>query len=283
MVEVSGARAVPSLNIMTTESGTLTTELRRLFIALGYFTRTPIPRRVGGSELELNRAARDCPLVGIIVGGVAALALLAGAQLWPASVAVALSMACTLLFTGGFHEDGLADAADGFGGGYTRERVLEIMRDSRIGSFGAIALVLALLTKFTALTEIARLSLPQAMAALVIAHAASRGVGLLVMALLPYARPDEEQAKARPVAQGIGRREWITGSLLGLMPALLACAGGFIGALGVLTLIGACAVVLLGATRYFRARIGGYTGDGLGATQQLAEIAIYLVMLAALR
>ncbi|MCC2656448.1 MAG: cobS [Panacagrimonas sp.] len=258
-------------------------ELRRAFIALGYFTRAPIPAWVGWSDRELDRAARYFPLIGAVVGGVAAAALLAGARLWPVSIAVALSMLCTLLFTGGFHEDGLADSADGFGGGATRERVLEIMRDSRIGSFGAIALVLVLLTKFAALWEIARLSLSHAALGLVIAHAASRGTGLLVMALLPYARPDEQQAKAKPVAQGIGPREWITGALFAVAPALLACLGGAIGGRTLLTLIATCGVVLLAATRYFRSRIDGYTGDCLGATQQVAEIAIYLVLLAALR
>lgn len=218
-----------------------------------------------------------------MVGAFGGAALLAGAQLWPVSVAVALSMACTLLFTGAFHEDGLADCADAFGGGYSRERVLEIMRDSRIGSFGAIALVLVLLVKFSTLLEIARVSLTQATVALVIAHAASRTVGLLVMALLPYARRDDDAAKARPVAQGIGAREWFTGVLVGTSPALLATAAGLIGPLVLLTLTAACGVVLLSATGYLRARIGGYTGDCLGATQQLAEVAVYLVLLAALR
>lgn len=261
----------------------LLTELRRALIALGYFTRAPIPAWVGWSEYELDRAARYFPLVGTAVGAVAALALMAGTYLWPVSIAVALSMACTLLLTGAFHEDGLADAADGFGGGYTRDRVLEIMRDSRIGSFGAIALVIVLLAKFVALVEIGRASPSQAMLALVVAHAASRAVGLLVMTQLPYARLDDAQAKAKPVAQDIGAREWITGLLLGAAPAMFAAAAGVIGATTLLTLAVACAVVLFAATRYFRARIGGYTGDCLGATQQVAEVAIYLVLLAALR
>lgn len=221
--------------------------------------------------------------MGIGVGAVAALALTAGTHLWPVSIAVALSMACTLLLTGAFHEDGLADSADGFGGGYTRERVLAIMHDSRIGSFGAIALVIVLLAKFGALVEIARVSLAQAGLALVIAHAASRAVGLMVMTLLSYARPEEIGAKAKPEAQGIGAREWITGGVVGAAPALVAAASGHIGVITLLTLFTACGVVLLAATRYFRARIGGYTGDCLGATQQIAEVAIYLVLLAALR
>jgi adenosylcobinamide-GDP ribazoletransferase len=266
---------------MTPASRPLITELRRVLIALGYFTRAPIPRWVGWSEHELNRAARYFPLIGIAVGAAGALALLACAQLWPVSIAVALSMLCTLLFTGGFHEDGLADSADGFGGGYTRERVLEIMRDSRIGSFGAIALVLALLTKYGALLEIGRVSAMHAALALVIAHAASRGVGLLVMALLPYARSDDDQAKAKPVAQGIGPREWVVGVLLGTLPALVATSVGAMSTLRLLAMLAVCTLVLLAATRYFRARIGGYTGDCLGATQQIAEIGVYLVFAAA--
>jgi adenosylcobinamide-GDP ribazoletransferase len=276
MAPLSPARTPPIATV-------LLTELRRALIALGYFTRAPIPSWVGASDRELDRAARYLPLVGVLVGAVGAGVLLACARLWPVPVAVALSMVCTVLFTGGFHEDGLADSADGFGGGSTRERVLDIMRDPRIGSFGAMALVLVLLTKFGALLELARASAAYAALALVIAHAGSRGVALLVMARLPYARPDEDAAKARPVAQGVGPREWITGAILAASPAVLAGAAGAIGPLTLLTLLTAGALVLLAATRYLRARLGGYTGDALGATQQIGEIAIYLVLLAALR
>ena len=122
-------------------------ELRYFFTALGYFTRVPVPRWVGFEREYLNAAARYFPLVGAMVGGVAALVYLAALRVFPAGVAVLLSMAATLVMTGAFHEDGLADCVDAFGGAYTREDALRIMHDSRIGAFGAITLVIALALK----------------------------------------------------------------------------------------------------------------------------------------
>lgn len=258
------------------------TELRRALIALGYFTRVPIPAWVGWSSHELNRAARYFPLIGAAVGAVAAAVLLAGGLLWPVPVAVVLSMVSTVLLTGAFHEDGLADAADGLGGGYTRARMLDIMQDSRIGSFGALALVLALLAKFAALLELARLDPWLAAVALIVAHAGSRAVALLLMAALPYVRIDADDTKAKPVAEGIGAREWGLGLALGLAPAGLAVAAGMFTAAHLAALLGTGGLVWLAAARYFRVRLGGYTGDCLGATQQVAEIALYLALLATL-
>lgn len=258
------------------------TELRRALVALGYFTRTPIPARVGWSAQDLDHAARYFPLAGAVVGAVGAAALLGAALLWPLPVALALSMLGTLLFTGGLHEDGLADSADGFGGGYTRERRLEIMRDPRVGSFGVLALVMVLLIKFVALLELAQPAVAQAALALLVAHAASRAAALVLMARLPYAREDDASgaSRARPVTQGSGPRDAAVGLCLGLSPALLATAAGAMAPLALLALLAAVTLVVLGATRYLRARIGGYTGDSLGATQQIAEIAIYLALLA---
>lgn len=252
-------------------------EVRRLLIATGYFTRVPIPAWVGWSADELNRSARYFPLVGMGVGLVAAGALGAAVQVLPAMPAVVLSMMASILLTGAFHEDGLADAADGFGGGYERDRVLAIMQDSRIGSFGAVALVLVLLAKFAALLELARVNLAFAMVALAIAHAASRAAALAVMAALPYVRVDGP-AKAKPVAEGIGPAEWGTGLLLGALPLAMALALHAVPAEAAALVLGVSLAVPVVAVRYFRRRIGGYTGDCLGAVQQVAELAIYLAL-----
>lgn len=249
-------------------------ELRRLLIALGYFTRVPIPAWVGWSAQGLNRAARYFPLIGVLVGSVAALVLYAASALWPAALAVPISMAASILLTGAFHEDGLADAADGFGGGYDPQRVLAIMQDSRIGSYGAIALILVLLGKFSALLALAEHGLALAAAVVVSAHAASRACALGVMAVLPYVRM-EGDAKARPVAEGIGRSDWIIGLVLGAAPLALVAAMHLMPLRSVLLAILATLAVLVMAARYFRRRISGYTGDCLGATQQLAELAFY--------
>jgi adenosylcobinamide-GDP ribazoletransferase len=188
-------------------------ELRYFFTALGYFTRVPVPRWVGYEPHYLNAAARYFPLVGVLVGGLGALVYLIALRVFPPSVAVLLSMAATLLVTGAFHEDGLADCCDAFGGGYTREDVLRIMHDSRIGAFGAIALIIALALKWQTLA-----ALPPFRAAglMIAAHAASRTCAISYLATLDYVRAE---GKAKPVAQRLSGAAFAWAALCGL-PAL---------------------------------------------------------------
>jgi len=243
-------------------------ELRYFFTALGYFTRVPVPRWVGFEREYLNAAARYFPLVGAMVGGVAALVYLAALRVFPAGVAVLLSMTATLVLTGAFHEDGLADCADAFGGGYTRDDVLRIMHDSRIGAFGAIALVIALALKWQTLA-----ALPPMRAAMLMiaAHAASRAFAISYLVTLDYVRAE---GKAKPVAQRMSVMSLALALAFGL-PWLLWMGWRF-----------ACVTVVVLASlrfiagRYFVRRIGGYTGDCLGCAQQVFELAIYLTGLA---
>jgi adenosylcobinamide-GDP ribazoletransferase len=243
-------------------------ELRYFFTALGYFTRVPVPRWVGFEREYLNAAARYFPLVGAMVGGVAALVYLAALRVFPAGVAVLLSMTATLVLTGAFHEDGLADCADAFGGGYTRDDVLRIMHDSRIGAFGAIALVIALALKWQTLA-----ALPPMRAAMLMiaAHAASRAFAISYLVTLDYVRAE---GKAKPVAQRMSVMSLALALAFGL-PWLLWMGWRF-----------ACVTLVLLASlrfiagRYFVRRIGGYTGDCLGCAQQVFELAIYLTGLA---
>jgi adenosylcobinamide-GDP ribazoletransferase len=202
------------------------------------------------------------------VGGVGALVYLAALRVFPPGVAVLLSMAVTLLVTGAFHEDGLADCCDAFGGAYTREDVLRIMHDSRIGAFGAIALVIALALKWQTLSTLPPL---RAAGLIIAAHAASRTCAISYLATLDYVRAE---GKAKPVAQRLSGAAFAWAALFGL-PALFwpdwrfACA-----ALMML------AVLRFALGRYFVRRIGGYTGDCLGFAQQIFELAIYLAGLA---
>lgn len=251
------------------------TELRRFLIALGYFTRLPIPAWVGWSTAELNRATRYFPLVGLLVGVICAAVLWAALQFWPAGVAVLLAMLGGLLLTGAFHEDGLADSADGFGGGWETARVLAIMKDSRIGTYGAAALLIALLLKFTTLSALGS----GALLALPLVHALSRVPPLLIMAGMTYVREDDS-SRAKPVAEGLGAAEWLTGSLLGIAPLVVALALGLLTPLRALALLAAVALAGLVCARYFRQRIGGYTGDALGAAQQVCELTGYLALCA---
>jgi adenosylcobinamide-GDP ribazoletransferase len=249
-------------------------EAEYFFAALRFFTRLPVPAWVGHSAEQLNRATRYFPLIGIIIGALGVGVTLAVAQLWPSTLAVLAGMVATLLATGAFHEDGLTDSIDGLGGGWSREDALRIMKDSRIGSYGAIGIVMALLTKFVALDHL--LSLPPLAfaAALIAGHSVSRFAAATLICTLDYAR-DDSSAKSKPLATRMSRGELAFAALTGLSPAALLPWPQAAVAL----LLAALAAWL--AARKFKQRIGGYTGDCLGATQQLTEIAFYLGLLCA--
>ena len=243
-------------------------EWRYLCAALGYFTRVPVPYGIGTGQGDLAGAIRYFPLIGAFVGTLGALAYLLALRVFPASLAVLLSMAATLLATGAFHEDGLADCCDAFGGGMAREDVLRIMRDPRIGAFGAIALAMALAIKWQTLA-----ALPPLLAAwlMVAAHAASRALAASLLVTLDYARAE---GKALAVAQRMSVRTYGLIAVLGL-PWLFWPdwrAG--------LAVLAVAAALRMAMARYFQRRLGGYTGDCLGFAQQIFELAIYLVVLA---
>ena len=242
-------------------------EAEYFFGAIRFFTRLPVPAWVGHSPEALNHSARYFPLVGLVIGLIGALAFASTSFFLPKTLAVLLAIAATIYATGAFHEDGWADMVDGFGGGWTRERTLEIMKDSRIGSFGAIALVLMLLGKFVALIELDALLVAPA---LIAGHAFSRLCSTLLLHCLDYAR---EEGKAKPLATRITLGELACATVFGcaalflLPPAAMAC--------GVALALGATAVL---AAKIHK-RLGGYTGDCLGATQQVAELAFYAGLL----
>ena len=245
-------------------------ELEYFFGAIRFFTRLPVPDWVGHSVAALNRSARYFPAVGLLVGGIGALVYLAALQLWPQPVAVLLSMAATIFATGAFHEDGLADTVDGLGGGWDKLRILEIMKDSRVGSYGVIAMVLALLGKFALLSALDATLVPWA---LIAGHALSRFCSTVLLATMDYVREDL-LAKAKPLATRLTAGEM----LVALAFALLALAG-----VPIPKAAAGCALAIL-ATLWlaakFRRWLGGYTGDCLGAAQQLSEIGFYLGLLA---
>ena len=241
-------------------------ELGYFLGAVGFFTRLPVPGWVGHSAAALSQCARYFPAVGLLVGGIGALVYWLALHLWPQPVAVLLSMAATIYATGAFHEDGLSDTADGLGGGWDKARILAIMKDSRVGSYGVVALVLALLGKFALLSGIDAALVP---AALLAGHAVSRLCATLIMAMLDYAR-DDESSKARPATSRPS------------LASLLLAAGFALLPLFVLPLAKALAGIVLAALAAawlagkFRRWLGGYTGDCLGAVQQVTEVAFYL-------
>ena len=244
-----------------------------LLTAIAFFTRIPIPAGTPWSQHRLNQSARYFPWVGWLVGGAGAVVLALSLLVLPAGVAVLLSMAATVRLTGAFHEDGLADACDGLGGGWQREDVLRIMKDSRIGSYGAAGLVLMLLTKASALTELATIGPMPAVAALIVAHALSRLASTALIHRLEYVR-DDDSARAKPLAHRLQRSELLIASAGGLLPLLMLPP--------VAALSAALSAALVSAwfARMLVRRLGGYTGDCLGAAQQITELATYLAILA---
>lgn len=253
--------------------------LRLFFTALQFLTRLPIPRWVGFDPAWLARCAPYFVPVGALVGVISAAVLWGTALIWPPAVAVGLAMATSIYLTGGFHEDGLADTCDGLGGAVSRERALVIMKDSRLGSYGALGLVLVLGLKAAALTALLGAGAWAAALLLVWAQGLSRAVAVVLMALLPYGG-DVEHAKAKPLAMGGSRGDL---ALTAAFAALL-CAAAFAllpaHAPGLLTGLALAAALLVWMARWLRRRLGGYTGDALGASQQLGELALLLGVLA---
>lgn len=242
-----------------------------LHLALSFLTRLPLGAREAPAPGALAQATGMFPLAGVVIGGIGAAIYALAHQILPASAAALLAVAATVLVTGGLHEDGLADTADGFGGGADKEKKLAIMRDSRIGSYGVLALILALGLRVTALAEIG--SSLAAAGALIAAHALARAAIPVAMQALAPARADGLGATAgRPsVAQtGIAITLAIVVAALALpiSAALAALAGATIGAILLILLADA--------------QIGGQTGDVLGAVEQVAETLALLGALAAL-
>ncbi len=254
-------------------------EIRLFFVALQFLTRVPMPRWVGWQDGWLNDSARHFPAVGLCVGAVGAGVLWFSAHAWSALIAVLLSMAATIWLTGAFHEDGLADTCDGLGGAVPREKALEIMKDSRLGTYGAVGLLLVLSLKAAALHGLAVRDLAASLALLPLAHALSRSGTVLLLRALPYGG-DAAHAKAKPMAQQIDS----LGLFVALMWAVLAAtvASLFVQPMVLLWAVLAAAGVTAWMARWLTRRLGGYTGDTLGATQQFSELAIYLAALAAM-
>jgi adenosylcobinamide-GDP ribazoletransferase len=253
-------------------------ELRLFLTAVQFFTRIPVPASVGHSAEQLDGATRYFPLVGIIVGAAAAIVLALATLRLPLGVAVLLSMLASVMITGAFHEDGLADSADGLYGGWTVQDRLRIMKDSRSGVFGVLALILVLGLKYASLCA---LGWPAAACALLFAHPFSRCCAVWVMQRLPYVREDET-SRAKPIARSVSPASLAIASLTALLPAALL-AWWWRNPLAVLAGVAAALLALGFMLRQLGSKLGGYTGDGLGATQQLSEIAIYIGLLAALR
>lgn len=238
-------------------------------LAVVFLTRVPLPLRGPLADGAAARAMGWFPLVGALVGLAGGLVFaLAGLAHLPPLTAALLALASTVWLTGGLHEDGAADVADGFGGGRDRARKLEIMRDSRVGSYGVLALVFSVALRASALAAIAEPG--PVVAALVVAGALSRCGLAAVALLLPPARRD-----GLAVAQGRP----------GLPTTLLVLALGGLTALALLGWVGVCAIAATAGAAWLvaataRRQIGGHTGDVFGTVQQAGEVAVLLTVAA---
>jgi adenosylcobinamide-GDP ribazoletransferase len=254
--------------------------IRHFLLAVQFFTRIPITGKladwVGYSPEMLRASAAHFAGVGWLVGAAAAgvyalLAWHAGSS--AAWVAASLSTVATVLLTGGFHEDGLADVADGLGGSYDKARALEIMKDSRVGAFGAMALVLALLCKVALIAALAPAGLGTVCSVLVSAHVVSRACPMLLVWRLPHVG-DAAGSKSKPLADSISLKALVSNVLW----CLLLIVHVFTAQAAIVFIVSfVCALATLAwMWRWFALRLQGFTGDCLGATQQVCEIAFYL-------
>ena len=256
------------------------------FTAIMFLTRLPTPKWVTFEERYLNECSRYFPLVGVVVGIIAAVTYSLLSLLLGPMLAIILSMSMTVLITGAFHEDGFADMCDGFGGGWEKQQILTIMKDSRLGAYGGVGLLLIILVKFIALLSLAtQVSMTHLMArdefswavvvALVVAHPLSRLFAIAYIYRLDYVQ-NASQSKVKSQTQRL------THNALFFAGASVAMVLLLLDAVTVLWIVVALVASHILFGRYMVAKIGGYTGDCLGAAQQLSEILIYLVLCAAI-
>ena len=248
-------------------------EFNYLLTAITFFTRIPVFRQTEHDRQSLNQALKYFPLIGWLVGAICALCFYLAVQFWPPDVAVVLSIAVGVLLTGALHEDGFADSCDGFGGGWDKPQVLAIMKDPRIGNYAAIGLVLILLLKAFLLIELAAESDELVIIAIMFAHSSSRLLVLPIPCLLDYVRDSDDSKSISMVEQRFSVGMLAYSALFVLLPLLVYQVPLLFSSIPIAGLV----VIVMGL--YFRHRIGGYTGDCLGATQQVAEIVIYLSIL----
>jgi len=243
-------------------------ELLIFVTALKTYTRLPVPVTVNMTSDTVKQSIRYFPLAGLFVGGLSYLAYWLTAQILPSPLPVISCIIAMVLLTGAFHEDGFADFCDGFGGGFDREKILSIMKDSRVGTYGATGLILLLLFKFYLISSIAPSSL---LVALLIAHVVSRGAAASLIFFMPYARENDATARWKVLSTDFSAVNLAVISLSSL--AIL-----FLAPFQFLFLVPAVTIVVgILFSAYIKHKIGGYTGDCLGAMQCLVEIGVYVL------
>lgn len=250
-------------------------ELRLFFTALQFYTRLPAPAWVGYNPDHMNKATRYLPLIGWIIGAFSGISLILGAYLTDLSTGIILSMISSILLTGAFHEDGFADACDGFGGGWTKEKILEIMKDSRVGTYAVVGLILLLGLKFSLMKALIPFKQNQpflVFLTLISAHALSRFMAVTMIFTHHYVRFTDD-SKSKPVAEIGSKNTLFIAAIFALIPLLTLSF--LLNQPLLLLVVPLLYLIKIMLARYFTKWIGGYTGDCLGATQQVCEIGFY--------
>lgn len=244
-------------------------EFKRLLACFSFLTRLPVWKLTDISEVDMKQTSKYFPLVGCFVGAISACIIYFVDLVLPIEIAILLSMAGSIILTGAFHEDGLADVCDGFGAGYSKDKILDIMKDSTTGVFGSVGLMMMLALKFFAL-----LSVPTNIIVpiVIIGHSISRWTSISFLYSHNYARK-EGSSKSRVYIKRPPFYEFLIVTLLGIAPFFLLSKELLVPSL--LLIIPLFLIkTLMGF--YFKIKIGGYTGDCMGATQQIAELFFYL-------
>ncbi|MEN9908700.1 MAG: hypothetical protein RLZZ540_1849 [Bacteroidota bacterium] len=263
-------------------------ELHIFFTALMFYTRIPCPATIDHHPDYLNKASRYFPVIGWLVGGISFMVFYLSTFLFSNEIAIVLSMIASILVTGAFHEDGFADVCDGFGGGWTKEKILLIMKDSAIGAYGAIGLVLLFLLKFQGLVQLTNHIQTQGfgiwnlnigiydvnigiLLLFITAHSLSRLAAISIVFTHEYSREDAT-SKSKPIAQNYTWKEVFGSFFFGLLPLLVLAIFHW----QIMFVLIPVFLFRFFLARYFQKWIGGYTGDCLGATQQVCEVVFYL-------
>jgi len=254
----------------------LRAQINLFFLSLSFFSRIPVPKSVEYSAKLLNQSGRYFSLVGLLLAAILVVFYLVVQPYFSDTVAIILLVILSLILTGAFHEDGLADMADGIGGGLTVAQRLDIMKDSRIGTYGALSLLMALLLKLMLLIELAQQQ--QVIASLLLGYGLSRALAASLIFDMTYVTESSggeiKASKSKPLANQQSLLELLILVSIGLLPLLLFPLYTSIIILAVL-------LIFRGLfKKWLNANIGGYTGDCLGACQQISELLIYLVIIA---
>jgi adenosylcobinamide-GDP ribazoletransferase len=245
-------------------------ELHIFLTAVMFYTRIPCPAWVDHAPTYITLCTRYFPVIGMMVGSIYAMAIVGLSFVFTPLTAVLIALGISILLTGSFHEDGLADTCDGFGGGWTRDRILTIMKDSRLGTYGTIGLLLTLAIKVSLTVDLLSIHRPTLLIILLVtSHTLSRMMAIILIYTQGYAKQVDNSADAKPVATGLKTKDFIIA--VGFTTVILMAYIYFTQGYMVIILL-----PMLGVTfylrYYFQKWINGHTGDCLGATQQLNEL-----------